>query len=469
MAAEWFYQAKGQQWGPVLSAELRRLADTGILTPDTLVCRATATGMADGRWVRTAKVQGLFQSPPSPPPLPPGVPLVQPDSPRRLNRRLLAGVLAAAGTVIVVLLATILLLHHGGNEVVSAPTSQVPVAQSGWDAVSDVRMPAKPAAQAKSQQSAQPPAQQPAASPPSLSPKGADTAILSDNSVYDKTVLSVVVIRSFRGETPIAAGSGFVLNPGDRVVTNEHVIRGASIVRACAHDGRSDRVTCVMAVDEDRDIAVLPVPQALAGMRGLRLADAPPKVGDAVFALGSPLGLEFTFTKGIVSQFRRDFGPYGSVVQTDVSLSPGSSGGPLVNRRGQVVGMSTLASRAVAEAHNLNFAVSAEEIAAVCKRQEFCACQNSKAFRNTNRKWSKVRFRDSRNPSSRPQRTRPGRSRRRNMRSCRREAGISIRASWVGSDHPKRRRENGWKPNARRKRRKPNARHRKRRRNLSMT
>ena len=62
-----------------------------------------------------------------------------------------------------------------------------------------------------------------------------------------------------------------------------------------------------MAVDEDRDIAVLPMPQALAGMPGLRLAEAPPKVGDPVFALGSPLGLEFTFTKGIVSQFRRNF------------------------------------------------------------------------------------------------------------------------------------------------------------------
>ena len=60
MAAEWFYQAKGQQWGPVLSAELRRLADTGILTPDTLVCRATATGMADGRWVRTRRSRGFF-------------------------------------------------------------------------------------------------------------------------------------------------------------------------------------------------------------------------------------------------------------------------------------------------------------------------------------------------------------------------------------------------------------------------
>ncbi len=99
-----------------------------------------------------------------------------------------------------------------------------------------------------------------------------------------------------------------------------------------------------------------------------------------MFALGSPKGLEFTFTKGIVSQFRRNFGPYISVVQTDVSLSPVLSGSPLVDRRGQVVGVNTLASRAVAEAHNLNFAVSAEEITTVCKSQKPCALSDLKGF-----------------------------------------------------------------------------------------
>ena len=207
----------------------------------------------------------------------------------------------------------------------------------------------------------------------------------SDSDVYEMIVPRVVIIRSFRDKTPIAAGSGFVLDPGDRglrtvIVTNEHVIHGASIAEVHTHGGGSYKVMRVLAVDEDRDIAVLPMPPALAGTPGLMLADAPPKVGDPVFALGSPLGLEFTFTKGIVSQLRRNFGPYGSVVQSDVSLSPGSSGGPLVNRRGQVVGVNTLASRAVAEAHNLNFAVSAEEIAAVCKRQEPCALSELKSF-----------------------------------------------------------------------------------------
>ena len=60
MAAEWFYQAKGQQLGPVAPAELRRLVDTGTVTPHTLVCKAIAADMAGDDWVRAAKVQGLL-------------------------------------------------------------------------------------------------------------------------------------------------------------------------------------------------------------------------------------------------------------------------------------------------------------------------------------------------------------------------------------------------------------------------
>jgi hypothetical protein len=62
MAIEWFYLAKGRQMGPVTTAELCRLADTGNITPDTLVCRSTTTHVADVRWVRAAKVQGLFSA-----------------------------------------------------------------------------------------------------------------------------------------------------------------------------------------------------------------------------------------------------------------------------------------------------------------------------------------------------------------------------------------------------------------------
>ena len=205
-------------------------------------------------------------------------------------------------------------------------------------------------------------------------------APLPDNAVYERTVPSVVIICSVRGERTIGLGSGFVLHPGNRIVTNEHVIRGASVVRVKTKAGDTFDVTRVLVVDEDRDIAVLPVTRKLGAKLGLSLAAARPKVGDTVFALGAPLKLEFTFTKGIVSQLRRDFLGFGSVVQTDVSISPGSSGGPLVDRYGQVVGINTLASRAAAEAQNLNFAVSAEEIATVCKRETPCKLTDLKGF-----------------------------------------------------------------------------------------
>ena len=96
MAAEWFYQVRGRQLGPVVPAELRRLADTGIVTPDALVCRATATGTADGHWILAERVQGLFRSSnspsvptafrgnprPTPPPPPPKIPAVPSAAPR---------------------------------------------------------------------------------------------------------------------------------------------------------------------------------------------------------------------------------------------------------------------------------------------------------------------------------------------------------------------------------------------------
>ena len=223
-------------------------------------------------------------------------------------------------------------------------------------------------------------------------PQAGAPAVMEDSTIYERTVPSVVIIRTFRGGKAIGLGSGFVLHPGNRIVTNEHVIRGASLVRVFTNQGKSGDVTQVIALDERRDIAVLPIPKRwrnaakwmegleLVAMPALRLAVVPPKIGDTVFALGSPKGLDFTFTKGIVSQFRRNFGSFGSVVQTDANLSPGSSGGPLVDCRGQVVGINTLASRAVTEAHNLNFAVSAEEIATVCGNQRPTALSGLRGF-----------------------------------------------------------------------------------------
>jgi S1-C subfamily serine protease len=428
MAAQWFYQIMGEQFGPVEPEELRRLAAGGVIGPGTLVRQG-----GDGQWILAEYLRGLFaqsaaavQSPGSwrevkstlsPPPLAlpqgPKVPLAQPagagsvpaarppavaaDERERIHPLTWAAVIAGAGTVLLLLWALVF-RGQGGSREEAKQDGPAAESRSESDKRPQVRESA-PVAEGKTDANNRPKVRENAPREP-----------LTDSAVYEQTVGSVVIVRSFHGVTPIAQGSGFLLYPGDRIVTNEHVIRGSSMVKIEMKGGESLVVTSVLVVDEDRDIAVLsaketdwdavltkalgPAPAAAAPAvipgwevvgpapaappktvkikGGLTLAKAPPKIGDAAFALGAPQGLDFTFTKGIVSQLRRDFGPYGSVVQTDVSVSPGSSGGPLVDRYGQVVGINTLGSRAVAEAHNLNFAVSAEEIAAVCKRQSPC-------------------------------------------------------------------------------------------------
>ncbi|MFI7451411.1 S1C family serine protease [Nonomuraea sp. NPDC049714] len=149
---------------------------------------------------------------------------------------------------------------------------------------------------------------------------------------------SVVSIEAGRG-----GGSGFVVDTRGHIVTNAHVIRGESQVTVVLNDGR--RLSArVLGADFDEDLAVLEVdgaanlPAATLGRSG----DL--SVGDQVLAIGSPLGLSGTVTAGIVSAVDREVRLGGSTrraVQTDASINPGNSGGPLVNARGEVVGVNT--------------------------------------------------------------------------------------------------------------------------------
>lgn len=207
---------------------------------------------------------------------------------------------------------------------------------------------------------------------------------LTGTQVYEEVVGSTVTIHSFHGDTPIGHGSGFILYTGEAIVTNEHVICGASRLVVRYHGGATEEVTVVQNVDANRDIAVLPFSSQKANrldLHGLVLAPNFPKVGETVYAVGAPQGLEFTFTRGIVSQVRQGFESFGTVIQTDVSLSPGSSGGPLVNGAGQVVGINTLASKSSAEAHNLNFAVAMSEIRTVSQRSNPRALTDLEGYR----------------------------------------------------------------------------------------
>jgi S1-C subfamily serine protease len=143
-----------------------------------------------------------------------------------------------------------------------------------------------------------------------------------------------------------ASGSGFVFDDRGHIVTNNHVVSAGSggSVSVVGSDGR--RLTAeVVGTDPNSDIAVLRVTPSSA-LRPLDLADlGATRVGEPVLAVGSPLGLSGTVTAGIVSALDREVRLGGTVrqtaVQTDASINPGNSGGPLVNARGEVVGVNT--------------------------------------------------------------------------------------------------------------------------------
>jgi serine protease Do len=146
-------------------------------------------------------------------------------------------------------------------------------------------------------------------------------------------------------ETPRRAvrslGSGFVVNANGYIVTNNHVVDGASEIKVRLSDGR-ELTAKVLGRDGRTDLALLKVDAT--GLPLIPLGDSSLlRVGEPVMAIGNPFGLEQTVTTGIVSGTGRVIGdgPYDDFIQTDASINPGNSGGPLINVRGQAVGINT--------------------------------------------------------------------------------------------------------------------------------
>lgn len=152
------------------------------------------------------------------------------------------------------------------------------------------------------------------------------------SSVIDQVIKGVVSVVTDR-----SAGSGFVVNSQGYIVTNWHVIQESSSVEVHSFNNVIYEAD-VVGFDRQLDLALLKVD---AGLEKLPLADSDEvQIGEKVIAIGNPLGLSFSVTEGIVSAVER-VGPNGMpiYVQTDVSLNRGNSGGPLINRQGEVVGI----------------------------------------------------------------------------------------------------------------------------------
>ncbi|PTT87771.1 serine peptidase [Pelomonas sp. HMWF004] len=134
-------------------------------------------------------------------------------------------------------------------------------------------------------------------------------------------------------------GSGFVLSADGYVMTNAHVVQGADEVIVTMTDKRELKAK-IIGVDQRSDVAVVKV--EAAGLPVVKIGDSnKSRVGEWVMAIGSPFGLENTVTAGIISAKQRDTGDLLPLIQTDVAINPGNSGGPLVNMRGEVIGINS--------------------------------------------------------------------------------------------------------------------------------
>lgn len=196
-----------------------------------------------------------------------------------------------------------------------------------------------------------------------------DAGSESDLSLADVNELiepSVVRIETI-GYVSEAQGSGYVIDESGLVLTNHHVISDARAASVVFSDGYRAPVTGIYIMDKGRDVALIQINAAGRELKALKFADGLPRKGESVVTLGAPLGLSFTLTQGIISAIRdgKDMDPVegnalvGQWLQTTAQLSPGSSGGPLVNRRGEVVGMNAWTH---VFANHLSFAISVDDV-----------------------------------------------------------------------------------------------------------
>jgi len=140
-------------------------------------------------------------------------------------------------------------------------------------------------------------------------------------------------------EQPKGVGSGFILSSDGLIMTNAHVVDGADEVLVTLTDKREFKAK-IIGADKRSDVALVKI--EATGLAAVKVGDVSRlRVGEWVMAIGSPFGLENTVTAGIVSAKSRDTGDYLPFIQTDVAINPGNSGGPLINMRGEVVGINS--------------------------------------------------------------------------------------------------------------------------------
>jgi putative serine protease PepD len=194
-------------------------------------------------------------------------------------------------------------------------------------------------------------------------------AAINAGAIAAKVGPSVVTVINMSGGTQAGLGTGVIITSDGEIITNEHVINGADEVRVRLSGETEPRIAEVLAADPTNDLALLRIEGT--DFTAATIADPDSiRVGDAVVAIGFALGLDggATVTTGVISALERslvnDDGALGGLIQTDAAISSGNSGGPLVNERGEVVGINTAVatSGATTSASNVGFAISARDL-----------------------------------------------------------------------------------------------------------
>ncbi|MBA4448176.1 MAG: trypsin-like peptidase domain-containing protein [Nitrosopumilaceae archaeon] len=201
----------------------------------------------------------------------------------------------------------------------------------------------------------------------------AESKTLSLIEIFEKAEPGVVRVNTIRNQTANetgGVGSGFVFDKKGHIITNAHVIEGSTKTVVTFLDGRSYNAE-IIGMDEYTDIGVIKVNADLKLLNPLSLGDSSNlNVGEPIAAIGNPFGLSGSMTSGIVSQMGRLL-PSGSgysipdVIQTDAAINPGNSGGPLLNMRGNIVGINTAIQSTTGEFTGVGFAIPSQTVAKI--------------------------------------------------------------------------------------------------------
>jgi S1-C subfamily serine protease len=181
-------------------------------------------------------------------------------------------------------------------------------------------------------------------------------------TIYDQLKNSVVLI-----ETDLGLGSGFVYDESGHIITNYHVVEGASTIQVTFLDGATSSAD-VVGTDPYSDIAVVHLDQQVTTLQPVVLGSSSDlMVGEPVAAVGNPYGLSDTLTAGIVSSLGRSIDAPGGyviidIIQLDAAINPGNSGGPLVNTKGQVVGVNTAIQSETGSFAGIGFAIPSDTV-----------------------------------------------------------------------------------------------------------